>query len=152
MSKRTGRRDGTTLAFGIILVLAAAALLFAARQAQQKERRCVSSTSAVVTNVSKERKTEKSGKKKRVYYEYSTDYRYEVNEESYYGNVTLSEGQRKEEGDQLTVHYNPDEPKEHFTNYRSSSLSMKVIAGISGGIGVICVIGYIFSGGRRKYS
>lgn len=79
---------------------------------------------------------QKSGEKRVSYIVYITDYRFEAGNISINDSTTLQSNQRKNEGDIITVHYNPDAPeKEHYTQFQEKSSLSTVLTAVSLGLG-----------------
>ena len=120
-----------------VLILAAAVFLFFhANNIRKMQKRCISTADAVVTDVKKETRHKKSGDKQVSYHVYITDYRFEAGNISINDRTTLQSNQRKNEGDIITVHYNPDDPeKEHYTQFQEKSSLSTALTAVSLGLG-----------------
>lgn len=125
---------GGVLLFGAIMGLSSIIRF------KNTEKSCSETTTGVVTDVTEEMRTRRRRRHTTIYYVYITDYTYTVNDVNWYSVSTLSKEERMDIGEELTVHYNPDEPDVNYTKYDDPGTSSAVGVVITSVLGVIFLI------------
>lgn len=125
------------LIVGIFMIVMSVKMLSFAGKLKALEERCTEVTTGVVTNVEARRRT--SGRKghRRTYYVYLTEYIYSVDDVDINSSAFFSESERLAIGNEITVHYNPDDPKE---NYAGESTADSYPKGVLTGMLVLGII------------
>ena len=138
MARVTRKNPVGLVLVGIIMVLLTVFMINAARKEKAMQDRCTANAAATITTVSKEKRSKKSGKRRTTYYVYRTGYEFDVDTATYNGSTTLDHSSTI--GDTIPVHYNPNDPGEHYTNNEKVITAAMVIPGFIGVIGVIMII------------
>lgn len=126
------------LVAGIVLIVMAVKLFSIAGELKAIEKKCTAVTTGVVTNVEAQKRT--SGRKsgRRTYYVYFTEYVYSVDGMDIHASKTFGESSRLNMGDEVAVHYNPDQPTEAYAGASTANSFPKGVI-----IGVL-VLGIVF--------
>ena len=143
MARVTRKNPVGLVLVGIIMVLLTFFMINAAKKEKAMQDRCTANATATITTVSKEKRSKKSGKRRTTYYVYRTGYEFDVDTATYNGSTTLNHSSTI--GDTIPVHYNPNDPGEHYTNNEKVVTAAMVIPGFIGVIGVIMIIAGITS-------
>ena len=143
MARVTRKNPVGLVLVGIIMVLLTFFMINAAKKEKAMQDRCTANATATITTVSKEKRSKKSGKRRTTYYVYRTGYEFDVDTATYNGSTTLDHSSTI--GDTIPVHYNPNDPSEHYTNNEKVITAAMVIPGFIGVIGVILIIAGITS-------
>lgn len=99
---------------GMILISFGFSIMSITKEIRQKEERCSQVTTGTVTSVTAKKRTTGRKKNKTTYYVYATRYTFTVDGMQVNGETNLSKNARLEEGDEITVHYDPDQPTENY--------------------------------------
>ena len=110
-SKTRNQRIAFTFA-GILILIAALTGLVKTLSDKYLAALCTEQTQGQVISVTEKLHTRRRGKS---YFSYPTEYVFTVGSERYTGSVDVREAQRVEQGETITVYYDPDAPTKNTT-------------------------------------
>lgn len=118
---------------GVAIIIISLYVLMITMSADQKYSRCTATTNGIVVDFYKEPVSKKSPV-------YPTDYNYTVDGETYQFSVKLSENDKMDIGDDITVHYNPSNAAECCTDFETKKIKGKYIGSCFGGVFGLAIV------------
>lgn len=123
---------------GVLTILLAVCVVLLNMGNDREALNCSATTTGTVIDYRKVPRTKKSPI-------YPTTYTYTVDGNVYQCEVTLSDLQKLEIGDDVTVHYNPSNPDECYTDADSQKSTINYIGSCFLGLfGIVMIIGGIY--------